>query len=414
MNRTTELLAKAMPDMVLASLLLLIGCGASQSKTVLPSANRDDTDYVQALVDAGSTVPAGTYVLRRTIVIRNSGTVVQGVGSDTVFIFQPNLPPQECWNDRAFTTSCDSFYNPNTRTYVNRRRISAPITIGDTSFQAVDDVSDLQPGDWLVITERDAIIRDVVTVDWVQVASAAGNTVTVRDPFRTAFPNTNSWDPIFSGLGFFKVVNPVQNVQFRNFSLMVPDAGQNMAGLSIFNAQHVVVEDVAVKNENGQALYSYISQDVTFRNCSADSGPVLSEFAATTDLIVIGNAFSSRGDSGMGLDLGSGFFAVSNNSVINSHNIGLYLLYGVHDGTVQNNSISFVTADNNAVGILARGTQNVNITDNGLAGGQGQQSIGLSIGPAYQSEVPISSFGNIVSPNAFGSWFLNYDPTNQP
>ncbi len=324
------------------------------------------------------------------------------------------MPLEECSNDRAFTTSCDSFFNPVTKTYVDRRRIAAPISIGDNSFQTVDDSSDLQEGDWLVITERDAIIRDIVVTDWVQVVSAIGHTIRVTKPFRSAFPNKHSWDPVYSGLGFFKVVNPVHDVQLRNFTLKVPSTGQNMGGISIYTAQHVVVENLDVEDDNGQALYSFQSQDVTFRNCIAYSGTVLSEFASTTDLTVTGNTFSSAGDVGFGLDLGTGFFDVRNNSVPRSLNAGLYALYGVHDGTIQGNSIAIVPAQQKPIGILVRGAQNVIITNNDLAGGQGPQSTGLSIGPDNDAEIPIPSHGNVVSPNTFGSWAVNYDPDNQP
>jgi hypothetical protein len=61
-----------------------------------------------------------------------------------------------------------------------------------------------------------------------------------------------------------------------------------------------------------------------------------------------------------------------------------------------------------------RGAQNVTIVDNYLAGGEGPQSTGLSIGPALQAEVPIESYGNVVSPNIFGTWAVDYDPANQP
>lgn len=393
-----------------ACLLFLLGCAHSVSTNSI----QDDTAYIQGLVDAGEIVPPGTYVLSRTIVLRKPYTTVQGSGPKTVFIFQPSLPLEECWNDRAFTTSCDSFFDPVTKAYVDRRRIAAPISIGDSSFQTVDDSSDLQPGDWLVITERDAIIRDIIDTDWVQVSSAAGHTITVTKPFRVAFPDAHSWDPVYSGLGFFKVVNPVHNVQLRDFTLKVPNSGINMGGISIYTAQHVVVENLNVEDDNGQALYSFQSQDVTFRNCSAYSGTVLSEFASTTDLTVTGNTFSSSGDAGFGLDLGTGFFDVTDNKVTSSLNAGLYLLYGVHDGSLQANSVSIVPAQQEPIGILVRGAQNVTITNNYLAGGQGPQSTGLSIGPALQAEVPIPSYGNLVSPNTFGTWDVDYDPGNQP
>ncbi|QNI30765.1 right-handed parallel beta-helix repeat-containing protein [Alloacidobacterium dinghuense] len=378
-----------------------------------PAASEDDTAYVQGLVDAGAIVPPGTYVLRRTIVVRRPYTVVQGSGPKTIFIFQPSLPLERCVNDRAFTTSCDSFFNPITQTNVNRRQIAAPISIGDSSFQTVDDSSKLRPGDWLVITDNDSHIGPVA-IDWVQVASAVGNTVRVTIPFRTAFPIAYSWDPVYSGLGFFKVVNPVHHVRFRNFTVEVPDSSIHTAGISIYNAQHVVVENLNVQESNGQALYSFLSQDVTFRNCFAYSGKVLSEFASTVDLTLRGNEFSSIGDASFGLDLGIGFFDVRHNKVTSSLNVGMYVLYAVHDGNIERNSIGIVPSQQSAIGILVRGAQNVTITHNYLAGGQGPHSIGLSIGPELSLDVPIESYGNVVSPNTFGTWYEDYDPDNQP
>jgi hypothetical protein len=88
------------------------------------------------------------------------------------------------------------------------------------------------------------------------------------------------------------------------------------------------------------------------------------------------------------------------------------MLYGVHDGTVQGLSAPYVCSTTNAVGILARGTQNVTVTNANLIGGQGAQSVGISFGPAYL-EVPLPSSGNILGTNTFGEWSMDLDPTNQ-
>lgn len=391
-------------------LLALTGCGFAANT----SGTRNDTAYVQHLVDAGLKIPPGVYILRRTIIL-HSNSIVQGSGPGTIFIFRPTPPFKECWNDRAFTTACDSFYNGTTGQYVKRQRISAPIAIGDQSFQTATQATNLHPGNWIVITERDSVLRDVVAIDWMQVKSVSGHTVQVAKPFRVAFPDTHSWNPVFSGLGFFKVANPVQNVQLRDFTLYVPNAGRNMSAISVYTARHVLVENLNVRDDNGQALYSFQSQDVTFRNCVAYSGPGLSEFASTTDLTVTGNVFSSHGDAGFGLDLGTGFFDVRNNQVTSSMNSGIYALYGVHDGTIEDNKVAAVSASQNrsAVGILLRGTQRVTVTNNTLSGGQGPLSVGLSVDPA-QAELPIPSIGNIVSPNVFGNWTMDYSPSNQP
>ena len=55
----------------------------------------------------------------------------------------------------------------------------------------------------------------------------------------------------------------ISRAQFRDFTLKVPDSGQDIPGISVFNAQRVLVENVDVQDSNGQALYSYMSKDVT-------------------------------------------------------------------------------------------------------------------------------------------------------
>jgi len=49
--------------------------------------------------------------------------------------------------------------------------------VGDTSFTATDDASDVQPGEWLLINDYDSVFGDRAAVDWVQVESVAGNVV---------------------------------------------------------------------------------------------------------------------------------------------------------------------------------------------------------------------------------------------
>ena len=93
----------------------------------------------------------------------------------------------------------------------------------------------------------------------------------------------------------------------------------------------------------------------------------------------------------------------------------MYLYVGIHDGTMNNNQISFVRSSGNAIGILARGTQNVSITNNYLVGGEGAASEGITIGREYSADVPIPSLDNVIAPNAFGpSWGMDYDPSNLP
>lgn len=398
-------LARGISCLALA-VLLLSGCGTSVLQT---------TSEIQQAVDAGGTIvfPAGTYELTQTIVFRKSNTVIQGAGPSTIFVFKPSLPQVQCVNDRAFTTSCDVFFTP-------RRQIQSPIAIGDNTFTAAGDVSDLRTGDWLIVEEIDRGAGDVVVIDWAQVASTSGNVVRLQTPFRTAFPNARPWDPHHSGLGFFRSPGVVEGTQFRDFTLMVPDSGLGAPGISVFAGKHTLIDHVKVLDANGQALYSYMANDLMVQNSYGKADRTLNEFAATVGLTLINNTFISGDDAGIGLDFGTGFFQVIGNQVPASVDLGFYLLYGIHDGTVSNNNIAFVNtsatnASGNAVGIIARGTQRVNIINNDLAGGAGTGSIGIAIGPEYGGDVPIPSSGNTIAPNAFGAqWDVDYDPTNAP
>jgi hypothetical protein len=329
-------------------------------------------------------------------------------------VFKPTLPLVHCVNDRAFTTPCDVLTTP-------RRQILGPISIGDDSFFSLGDVTDLRPDDWLIIEEIDRKAGDIVVVDWAQVASVLGQRVRVKTPFRTVFPDSRTWDPNLSGLGFYKIPQLIEDVTIRNLKIIIPDSGQNTAGVSVFAALRTRIRNVTVENSYGQPLYSYLAKDLTIQNSHGIGGPVLNEFAATVDLKLKDNTFASDGDAGLGLDFGTGFFQVRRNVVPYSLNAAMYMLFGVHDGSVKDNSFSFVrisdaTANSGfAIGFLARGIQHVDFTDNYLEGGAGSGSVGVSVGPAYGLDVLIPSIGNTVVPNIFGPlWGIDYDPSNTP
>src|SRR5262249_22671145 len=149
----------------------------------------------------------------RTIVIRHSDTTIQGSGPDTIFEYRANASPKHCFSDRVFTTSCHFFDTPP-------RHIPNAIAVGDTAFTSADDPSDLQSGDWLLITDRDSVIGAPVMVDWAQVDYVTGLDVHVRTPFRTAFEGSRDWKPPWrEGLGFQRIVALVENTQFRDFKI---------------------------------------------------------------------------------------------------------------------------------------------------------------------------------------------------
>jgi Right handed beta helix region len=391
--------------LLLCVTVALSACGGSTPT----SQGGDDTAAVQAAVDRGGVVTfeARTYHLTKTIIFRNSNTIIQGAGPQTIFEFKATANRIQCTTDRVFTTPCEADYAPP-------RRVAQPIAIGDMSFVATDDASDLVPGEWVLINDYDNVYGDRAAVDWMQVASVAGNVVYVTQPFRMAFTIARTWIPGKSGLGFEPVLPLVQNLQFRNFAISVPDTGDPKAsagGLSLFMALHVIVDHVQVNDYNAQALYTYLSKDVTFTNCEGIVHNTLNEFASSVDVTIEGNTFSAVNGAAMGLDLGLGFFKVSHNTITQSKNAGAYLLYSVHDGTFDHNNIALVdsSTDISAIGIMAWGVQNVTISDNTLDGGSGSQSAGISV-RSQMGEIEVPVINVTVAGNTFGNWVFDYEP----
>jgi hypothetical protein len=177
----------------------------------------------------------------------------------------------------------------------------------------------------------------------------------------------------------------------------------NVGGISIYGAMHSTIDSVSVTNYKGQALYCRLSKDLTIRNSNTIGGQVLSEFASTVDLTVVGNHFSAM-SPGCGLDLGAAFFMVSGNYVDKSANAGPYLLYGVHDGSVMDNQIASVASTiGSSAGMLIWGSQNIDFTGNYFAGGIGPDSVAKDIRP-YTGEVPLSDANITLSGNTVGAW----------
>lgn len=393
-----------MKILALCLLLALSACGGSTPVTSTP---QDDNTIVQALVDQGGhvTLEGRTYHLTQTITVTKSGTVIEG-GPQTILEFTATANKIHCVNDRVITTPCTADDAPP-------RRIAQPIAIGDMSFVATDDASDLVPGTWVLVNDYDDVYGDRAAVDWMQVASVDGNVIYVTQPFRMAFTNARTWIPGKSGLGFEPVLPLVQNLEFRNFAISVPDTGDPEAsagGLSLFMAMHVTVDHVQVNDYNAQALYTYLSKDVTFTNCEGTVHNTLNEFASSVDVTIENSTFSAASGVGIGLDLGLGFFKVSNNTITQSKNAGAYLLYSVHDGTFDHNHIETVdsSADISAIGIMAWGVQNVTIADNTLDGGTGPQSAGISV-RSLMSEIEVPVVGVTVDGNVFGDWVDDFE-----
>ncbi len=415
-----------MKAIAVAMTLLVAGCDADvsgsggQPSAAIVSATAigaDDTQAVQAAVDRGGVVrfAARTYRLTKTITVRHSDTIILGAGPNTLFEFAPAHRDQvHCGTDRVFTTPCD--LNDSLP-----RPLSHSIAIGATAFEAESTAAtaDVQPGEWIIVTDYDAKIKDRAVVDWAQVSYVDGTTIHVTAPFRTAFGTLRRQVPgALGGLGFVRIPAErlVQHVEFRNFSLRVPDRGNRrdrVVGISVFMAKDVTIDRVSADVVGAPPLYTFMSKGVTVTNSQGRGEYELNEFGVSVDLIICNNVFSVKHGAALGLDLGSAFFDVCGNDLIQSENIGGYLLFGVHDGKFRGNHIAHVASKKSAAGFLSWGSQNVEVSNNILDGGDGPNSVAMSIRGAT-TEVVIPSVNITLTGNIVGSgWISEYETPPQ-
>jgi len=392
--------------------LILASCGGGGGSSAIapvavaptsPAPVVDDTASLQALIDKGGVVQleARTYHLSRTLLLRRSGTVLVGAGLHTVLEYTATTPPasQHCVNDRVMTTPCDFDDTPP-------RRVAADISVGAISFAATQasDVADLTPGTWVIISDYDSKIGDRVAVDWAQVVSVDGLTVYVTVPFRTAFTTARPWVPGKSGLGF-EPVPAVANLELRNFAVVVNGA---YGGVCLFGALNATIDHVTVTDHGAQPFYDYIGKGLTLTNSTANGGGIISEIAATVNINISGNTFSADGP-GLALDLGAAYFTIADNTVAHSGNAGVYLAYGVHDGSFSDNQIGYVdssTPGYDTDGLLVLGSWNITVSGNYFAGGAGSDSIGVNVEGYGGGVLPLPATNVTVAGNTFGSWTM--------
>jgi hypothetical protein len=319
-------------------------------------------------------------------------------------------------NDRAFLLHNDEGFS-------GLRPISGAIDIGSSHFDAAqgsDGTSDLVPGDWLLVQETDRGLGDIVAIDWAQLKSVSDGAcgkhcvVNLQRPIRTSFRNNHN--P--STLAFSRITNYVHDVELRCNGALIQSsqAKVDTPGVAVGVVHGAVVEGCVANIANGQALYSYRSSDVTFRNNRViGSGFAASEFAATTDLSLEGNSFGYEGtpisqssaasSAALSIDFGTSFFNVIGNKLISGSDIMLQILYGVHDGVITGNNFGFTGIAGLSVGqgVSAVGVQHVlfsgNVLDGGVTG-EGNTAIAFaSFSGGVEGSQPISSDGNVISNN---------------
>ncbi len=304
-------------------------------------------------------------------------------------------------------------------------QVSQAIAIGDTSFTAAapEQTADLEPGDWLIVREFDAGIGDIVSFDWVQVESVTGRTVAVQHPFRVAFSVARPWTAAQSGSEFVKITSLLRGVTIRNCNFVQGDAGRNLPTIHVGVALQTVVSNCLVENSRGQALYIYQAKDVvidSFR--SVNGGSVSSELAASVDVVVRNSAFGVERagkrpalalTSPLTLDFGTAFFSLADNHFCSAGNIGVQVLYGVHDGTFTANYLGPVRAATiKPVGIVGRGVFKVKVAGNTFAGAD-LGGVAIDFGDTGTLSVNITTAGNVVGENRISGFTTHFGPKNK-
>lgn len=352
----------------------------------------DDTVAVQAAITAGAgaTVyfPPGTYKITQILDFGQSNTLFLGTPGSEI-LFQPTVPAT---HDRAIRIH-------NGEGFSALRTLTGAVAVGATSIVAANaaDAADLVANDWLIVQETDAGVGgEIALIDWVQVASVGGATITLRNPMRVAFPGTHS-TPTFR-----RITTLTQNVTVRDLAVRTTNTTDALLGFAVGVARNVSLQNVRSYPAKGNAFFSYRTAGLSIENSlQIRNAGQSTEFAATVDLSVRGMRAETvdavPDTSAISLDFGTAFFVIEGNRFSNSFNSGMQLL-AVHDGVVSNNVFGYVNATTDAVGITSLGSRRVQIINNVFQGGKGN-SVALSIGDTSGWTANITSADNVIGPN---------------
>ena len=381
----------------------------------------DDSANIQTALNKcqtnGGTIyfPLGTYKVTQKLSISYSNCWLLFELGATID-FQPNNPP--LGNDRPF-----AFGNGPSTT---RPITSASIAVGATTFTAgLANVADLVVGDWLTVFVIDPTPSDVIAFDWMQVCGVASTTVTVCQPFQTAFAPSGAQTLNFQRNNANGAV--VENVGIRNATIKV---NANVSGLG--NAIAVqwtrgawiednVIQIVATGTNTAGGLYSYKSSNVHFTEnrvtvLGTGTGAMNNEFAESSDLDVIGNIFETESTSTAAtyvtLSFGTTRFHFERNTINGgnnaTNNAGIFCHAGLNHGTIKSNVIGLLTGANsvNTTGIGCSGTQYVEVEGNTLTGPVASSTrTGIQFIDSNDLSVVIPSKFNIIGGNTVPTAF---------
>jgi hypothetical protein len=281
---------------------------------------------------------------------------------------------------------------------------STPIAKGATSFTALNsaDAALLSPGEYVMVME--SYSSALSYIDWMQVKSVSGTTVNVVQPFRQAFPCSETQGPNM-GCQFWGVPSLVNGVTIRDLTVTIPNtvnsslgpwsgsttyavgaivtyggsswialvsntnvtpvAGVTWAVQTSAQASNAFItggsrnttfDNVICRNASQECIGSVYDSHMTLTNTKFLAEANASEFAASVDLAIEpGSVFAKEaspltsnaggcnlGTSGIFLDIATGFYSISGAQVQQACMNGIVLEFGSHDGSIVNSNIGWI------------------------------------------------------------------------
>jgi hypothetical protein len=334
------------------------------------------------------------------------------IGGQGRIIFAPQGRITGAVNDRLFYLSSQE---------TRPMQIAGAIAKGATSFRAEDptEAATLSAGDWILVTERDSVVKDHVYADWMAVSSVNGAVINTAQPFRIAFPNARPWagPPSFWGLSFRKVGPVTSNITIRGMTIIVPRiTGGKVTAIATRDSRGTVISNVSCQDGSGNCFAGYMDQGLVFQDNNIGE-TIYSEFAAEVDAFISGNHVNQPGSDmslpgpptsgGLGIDFGTGFSKIDRNVIGPSRQVCLLVSPGIHDTVVSGNTCGPVTFGSGANCIFARGAYRLTISENTCQGGSGS-STGIAVGDGVGLEAPIYNDGNRVFNNKVQGFSTGY------
>lgn len=429
-------------ELPLALVSTIASCQASNRVTLahrafFTVANRwtafgtDDTAALRACVNAGTnlggrcTITDGvTFMASNTatmIAVYNksgkasiSSGVIDGRGTIIVAPQGTNTPGS---NDRLFfaINHLSDYYE-----------IAAAIPTGASSFRAANasDAAKLAPGAWIVIDETWPPVGNNGWIDWAQVKSVSGATVTLTQPTRMTWPDIDGWAPPYVGLGWRVIQGTLWGVTLKDFTVIIPPINSgNGWGVMAIESQatnDLTIENVTCWNASYGCFASERDRGVKLLNNRFMMEAIATEAAATVDGVFTGNTFAKKASplnqnlspcstglapDGFLLDGGTAFFVFKGNSIPEACAYGVGAYQGVHDGLIEGNTIGWLrNTGSRSVGINVAGGYRLTVANNSLAGADGSASIAVAFGdesrPAIASDANVA-FNNHASETGF-------------